>query len=236
MDGSIGKYLQVTAGSLYLNGPVGGDIEATGGQIELGPKARIEGNIRYRSSSELKRDPGAQVLGRIERLPASTAVSRGVDWALFALWTLGLMLLLVILLIVFPGFGSAIKTLERRPGVSALLGFALLVGIPVVSVILLVTFVGAPLGLFLLLTYGALLIVGYLAGGAVIGDLLLQRLRMVNADTARWRIVMAICGILILSVLGKIPFVGGLITLVALTIGAGAVGLELKQALRPVGQ
>jgi hypothetical protein len=237
VNGAVGKYLQATGGNIYINGPVGGDVEATGGQIELGPEARIEGKLRYRSRSELKQDAGAQVLGGIERLPlrgsAARAVARGFVGALFVFWTLGLMLLLAILLILFPGFGNVIGVLEARPGMSAVVGFALLVCVPVASVIFFITLIGAPLGLLSLIAYGALLIVGYLAAAAGVGDLLLKRLHVANAGTVPWRIGAAICGILIISVLGAIPALGGLIIFVALIMGMGAVGLQVNRTLRP---
>jgi cytoskeletal protein CcmA (bactofilin family) len=238
VNGSIGKYLQATGRSVYINGPVDGDVEAAGGQIELGPNARIGGKLRYRSRSELKQDAGAQVLGGIERLPlrgrAAGAVARGFAGALFVFWTLGLMLLLAILLIAFPGFGNIIGMLETRPGMSAVVGFALLVCVPVASVILFITLIGAPLGLLSLIAYGALLMVGYLAAAAVVGDLLLKRLHVANAEAVRWRIAAAICGILIISVLGAIPALGGLVVFVALIMGMGAVGLQVNRTLRPV--
>lgn len=237
VNGSIGKYLQATGGSVYINGPVNGDVEAEGGQIEIGPDARITGKLRYRSRSELKQDAGAQVQGGIERLPlrgsAAGAVARGFVGALFVFWTLGLMLLVAILLILFPGFGNVIGMLEARPGMSAIVGFALLVCIPVAAVIFFITLIGVPLGLLSLIAYGALLIVGYLAAAAVVGDLLLKRLRVASAGTIRWRIGAAIAGIFIISLLSKIPALGGLIVFAALIMGMGAVGLQMNRALRP---
>ena len=240
MNGSIGDYLQATGGSVYINGPVAGDVEAAGGQIELGPNARINGRFRYRSRSALKQDPAAQVLGGIEQLPfntrAAAGIGRGIFRVVFWFWTLGLMLLVAILLALLPGFGKIIATLEARPGMSALLGFALLVCIPVASLILLITLIGAPLGLLSMIAYFALLIVGYLAAAAVIGDLLLKRLRPANAGTVAWRIGAAICGILVISLLGSIPALGGLIVFVALIMGMGAVGLQVNRTLRPAAQ
>jgi hypothetical protein len=237
MNGSIGGYLQATGGNVYIDGPVGGDVEAAGGQIELGPNARINGKLRYRSRAALKQDPAAQVVGGIEQLPFEVRVGRGIGrafgWAFFLFWTAGLMLLAAILLVLLPGFGNVMSTLEARPGLSALVGFALLVCIPVASLILLITLIGAPLGLLSMIAYFALLIVGYLAAAAVIGDLLLKRPPVANSGTARWRIGAAICGIFVISLLGRIPALGGLIVFVALIMGMGAVGLQVNRALHP---
>jgi cytoskeletal protein CcmA (bactofilin family) len=236
VNGAIGSYLQAAGGSLYLNGPVGGDVEASARQIELGPDARISGKLRYRSNGVLKQDAGAQVLGGIEQLPfpmrKAPAVGRGIARVMFWFWTFGLMVLVAILFLL-PGFTNVIGLLETRPGASALLGFALLVCIPIASLILLITLIGAPLAFLSIAAYIALLLVGYIAAAAAIGDLLLKWLRHKTADTAGWRILAAICGIFIIALLGRIPLLGGLIVFAALIMGIGAVGLQMYRAVRP---
>lgn len=236
MNGSIGGYLQAAGGSLFINGPVGGDVEASGGEIELGPNARIAGKLRYRSRSDLKQDPGAQLLGGIERLPyrvPSAPAIGGLFRVVFWVWTLGLMLLMAIILLLLPGFGNVIAMVEARPGASALLGFVLLVCIPVASLILLITLIGAPLALLSMAFYFVLLVVGYLAAAAAVGDTILKRLRAGTVERVGWRIAAAISGIFVIAILGRIPVLGGLIGFAALIIGIGGVGLQLNRALRP---
>ena len=240
LNGSIGGYLQATGGSLYIDGPVGGDVDAAARQIELGPNARISGKLRYCSRGTLKQDAGAQVLGGIEQLPFEVgtprSVGRGIARVAFWFWTVGLMLLVAILLLLLPSFGNVMAMLESRPGTSALLGFAMLVCIPIASLILLITLIGAPLAFLSMAAYFVLLTVGYLAAAAVVGDVLLKRLRLGKAATARWRIAAAIGGIFIIALLGRIPVLGGLIVFVALIMGVGAVGLQMNRILRPAAQ
>jgi hypothetical protein len=92
------------------------------------------------------------------------------------------------------------------------------------------------LALLSIAAYFALLLVGYIAAAAAIGDLLLKWLRHKTAETAGWRIVAAICGIIIIALLGLIPFLGGLIVFVALIMGIGAVGLQMYRTVRPPAQ
>lgn len=239
VNGSIGGYLQAAGGNVFIDGPVGGDVDATGGQIELGPNARISGKLRYRSGNVLKQDSGAQVLGGIEQLPfevrTRTGVGRGIARVFFWFWTLGLMVL-VALLFLIPGFRNVIGMLEARPGMSALVGFALLVCIPIASVILLFTVIGVPLAFLSMAAYFALLMVGYVAAAAAVGDLLLKRLRRGAVETFGWRILAAICGIFVIALLGRLPVLGGLILFAALIMGIGAVGLQVRRTLQPAGQ
>jgi hypothetical protein len=239
VSGPIGGYLQAAGGSLFIDGPIGGDVEATARQIELGPNARISGKLRYRSNGTLKQDAGAQVLGGIEQLPFAVRTApgfgRGLARLAFWVWTLGLILLVAILVFLLPAFGNVIGTLEARPGMSALLGFVLLVCIPAASLILLITLIGAPLALLSMAAYFALLLVGYLAAAAALGDLLLKKLRHGTVMTAGWRVIAAICGIFIIALLGRIPVLGGLIAFVVLIMGIGAVGLQVNRTVRPAG-
>jgi hypothetical protein len=63
--------------------------------------------------------------------------------------------------------------------------------------------------------------------------MLLKRLRRGTVERAGWRIAAAVCGILVIAILGRIPFLGSLIVFGALIIGMGAVGLQMGRTLRP---
>jgi cytoskeletal protein CcmA (bactofilin family) len=237
VNGSIAGYLQAMTGNLYIDGPISGDVEAYVGQLELGPNTRINGRLRYVSNQELRRDPAAQVLGGIVRQPPPEGMAGpGLRWAraVFWVWTLGLMLMVTILVPALPGFfAGAGQVLYSRPGLSALLGFALLLLTPVASVFLLATLVGAPLGFLSLAAYLILIMVGYAAAGAALGDWLLKRLQPERAATLGRQIGAAVGGIFLVTLIGQVPILGGLAVLAALLMGMGAVALHLKQASRP---
>lgn len=241
VSGPIQGYLQAAAGTLYIDSPVSGDVDVAARQVELGPNARIGGKLRYRSRAMLKSDSAAQVLGGIEQvapLESQTApVGRRLlrlAFGIWILWILGLMVVITMLIFVVPVFLSgAIDTLESRPGTSALLGFAMLVCVPVASIILLVTLIGAPLGLLFMAVYGILLLVGYLVAGAAVGDWLLKRFRHAGPGAKGSRILAAVIGILVITVVGAIPLLGGLLSFAALLMGIGAVVLAAKHNLEP---
>src|SRR5581483_4295498 len=149
--GHIDGYLQVSSGYVYINGPVGGNVRASAGEVELGPQARISGTLRYAANRELKRDPAAQVQGGIQRtaqtVPWETA-KRVTAFAVAAwwIWMIGLLILAAVLVAALPGFfASLTQTLRERLPLSVLLGFVVLVCVPVAVLLLLVTMIGAPL-------------------------------------------------------------------------------------------
>ena len=87
--------------------------------------------------------------------------------------------------------------------------------LPVVAVLLLVTVVGIPLGLFLLLALAFIYSVGYVIGALALGRL------VVKAPTSRYVAFLAGWGAL--RVLALIPFLGGVAWLVATVVGLGTL-------------
>jgi hypothetical protein len=109
----------------------------------------------------------------------------------------------------------------------------MLICIPVVSVIWLVTLIGIPLGLLSIAAYLALLMLGYVAAAAALGDWLLKRLQPGHVGVVRWRIAAAIGGIFLLALLGQVPLLGGLVALAAMLLGVGALGLQMQRTAQP---
>lgn len=240
--GRVGGHVQSAGGRLLIDGPVSGDVFATSGQVELGPNARIGGKLRYRSSEDLRQDPQAQVGGGIEKLlpalgarGASAPLVRdhpprrgvgGIGWV----WTVGLIVLAAVLLAALPRlYAGVARTLREQPGLSLLLGFVLLVCAPVAAVLLFITLIGIPLGLFLLATYLALLPLAYVSAGIGLGDWALQRWQPARGDLLGWRIAAAAAALVALALLGSLPWLGGLVAFATLLAGLGALMLQLRR-------
>jgi hypothetical protein len=229
----------VAGGRLWIDGAVGGDVSATAGQVELGPNARIAGTLRYRSRDTLRQDPAAQVAGGVEPLfsranaaasaPVAApvrAAGHGIGW----FWTAGLVLLAALLLATLPGFcGRVAQSLREHVGLSLLLGFIWLVCVPVAALLLLVTLIGIPLALLAVALYFALLPVGYVSAAIGTGDWVLQTWRSANAGRLGWRIGAAAVVLVLLALLGSVPWLGSVLACAALLAGLGALLLQLRR-------
>jgi hypothetical protein len=227
--GGVKGYLQVAGGRIYIDGPVGGDVEASGREVVLGPNARLAAALRYRSPDAVERDPRAVVGGGIERLarhrPAVPArkVHRVGRW----IWTVGLMILAVILVAAVPAFCEHVsRRVRERFLLSVLLAFAAIVCVPVAAIGLLATGVGAPLGILAALAYPGLLLIGYVCAGIALGDTILRRTSPIHAMAKRWRVAFAALGVLAISLIGWIPWVGGFVAAVALLVGVGSFAFQ----------
>jgi hypothetical protein len=231
--GPVAGNVQVAAGDVLIDGPISGDVRIAAGSLELGPNARIAGKLIHRGVEKIRRDPAAQVGGGIERGPSVRV--RGAErhrsgsgiggW----LWSLGLVALAGFIAGVFPvGSRNIGERLRNDPGIGLLLGFIALVCIPIAAIILVVTIIGIPLALAVLLLYFVMLIVGYAAVGVMVGDAALARLRSQDAARAGWRVGAAMAAMLALALLTRIPFIGALVTFVALLAGLGAIALAIR--------
>lgn len=232
VHGEVKGYVQAAGGNVYINGAVGGDVVAAGSQVELGPHARIAGELRYASPEELRRDPAAQVAGGIQRMQVD--IGRQREYKEFRvsgwIWTAGLMVLAAVLVVAAPTFTARVAdTLQTRIGWSLLIGFIALVCVPVAIVVLLVTIIGIPVALLTLVLYLALLLAGYVVTGIGLGDWVLKRWRGATVSTG-WRAVAAILAVLVIALLGRLPFIGGLIVFAVLLVGLGALVMQLRPA------
>jgi hypothetical protein len=66
VKGPIGGRLQIGGDDVLIDSAIGGDVDASGTHLQLGPNARISGRLRYSSAAELVRDPASEVQGSIE--------------------------------------------------------------------------------------------------------------------------------------------------------------------------
>lgn len=245
LRGTVKGAVSASGGRVTIDGAVDGDVESNAGTLRLGPNARIGGKLRYRSGAELASDPAAQVAGGIERqmLPgqdraASASADRparevhrerarwsGPGW----FWSLGLMVLAAVLVAALPGLSRRVAEAWRtRFGWSLLWGFIALVCIPAAVLILLISIIGIPIALLAALLYGALLIVGYAASGIALGLWGLARWRAEMQERTGWRIGSVVLAALALALLGSVPFVGGLVGLIAVIAGIGAIAQLLR--------
>lgn len=240
IEGRINGYLHAGGGSIVINGPVDGDVVSTAGSLALGPNARIGGKLRYASRDALRQHPAAQALGGIEVMPFEVTATDGrsqqrtlgsAGW----LWTIGLVLIAAALSLALPEASRRVaETLLDRPVLSLLLGFVALVCIPAAALVLLITVIGIPLALLALLLYLALLLVGYISAGIGAGHWALRRFSPTHSAHQAWRIGAAASGMLAIALLGRLPWLGGLIVFAALIAGIGALTLQLRRRPQPV--
>jgi hypothetical protein len=215
-------------GNVLINGRVHGNVVAfSKNAVRLGPRARIGGDLIYRGAKPARAD--AAVAGKVEKVNVEKLsdpvgfIGVVVVWLATSISTLIFGLLLLLLapraadaayLVAGSGTGPAIGW-----------GFGLLIGLPILAVLALITLVGIPFGIALLLALFAIYALGYTTSAWLLGR------RLVGPPGRR--VLAFLAGWGILRVLAIIPVLGGLVWLAATVFGLGVLLVAAWRARTP---
>ena len=231
--GRMGQYLQVAAGRAYLDGRVEGDVEVAGGELSVGPDAVINGSLTFRGPKPPQVAEGAQVRGGVRHIEKDQHAAKAVVGLFALLWLGGWLVVAWIALALWPGFARTVsETARQRLGPSLVTGLVLFFGMPILLVMLAASLLGLPLALLLLGVYLVLVPLGYIAGAGAIGDAFLPRIRRGAEIATRHRVYMLIGVLIALTVLGRVPFLGGLLCFAVLLAGMGSLALVVFASYR----
>jgi hypothetical protein len=132
-------------------------------------------------------------------------------------------------LVLFPGFFQASTQAVGSGWRSLGLGSAVLAGAPVAMILMAITLVGLPASLMLLAVYLVAIYLAKIWVAAFLGHMLLKPTTATKGD---WLLGLLV-GLLVLTVVGFIPYLGGLVRLGVVCLGLGAFAWQLYRASRP---
>ena len=230
IDGHATGDVVAVSGPVRIRGRVDGDVAAVSDRAFLAPTARVGGDLRYGDERPVVAQ-GARVSGSIkDENWADTLSSPGWGLAGPLVWwlavTVSTLLVGVLSLLLAPRMLAAAER-SARGHLGAAVGWGVLVAIalPIVAVLALVTLVGIPFGVALLLALVPVMLVAYVASAWILGR------RMLKEGVSPWLTLLAGWGVL--RVLALIPVAGFLVGLVATVIGLGSLVVALWRARGP---
>jgi hypothetical protein len=222
----------VVDGSANLQGAHIDSLVAIRSPVTLGPGTMVT-NVRTVDSS-VSQDPTATVSGSVRDATTDLAAFGLAVATGFFLLFVGLVIAVILGALLVAALAArqvrAAETLiSREPVKTFVIGLVSVFVIPIVAVLALVTVIGLPVGLAILLGLWPLAaFVGYVVTGIWIGDWLLHR---AVGDPARRPYAEATIGVLILAILSAIPVLG-VVSAIASLFGFGAVLLLVWRTLR----
>ena len=225
--GRVRGDLVVVSGRLRISGTVDGDVVAVADRATLAPGARVGGDLVYGDERPVV-PRGATVAGDVDRVSVGEITDPVGFIGAAAVWiavslsalVLGLALLWLAPRALEAAFAAASTSLGPTIGWGLLLFF----GLPILGVIALVTLVGIPLGVALLLALLPLYAIGYTTSAWLLGR------RLVGPP--RGRVLAFLAGLVILRVLAIIPIVGGIVWFAATVVGLGSLLVATWRARR----
>ncbi len=234
IEGQVNRSVTMFAGNADVSGSIGRELTMAGDSLTLANTARVGGNLSAHVD-QLKNvhiADGATIVGKrdIQVRVRKSRFTRPGFYFFQAVWLAGAMLVGWLGLVLFPGFFRG-STLAVASGWRSLgLGVAVLAAVPVAIVVIAITLVGLPVSLMLLALYLAALYLAKVWVGAFLGRILLKPAGATKGD---WLLGLLL-GLLILTIAGFIPYLGGLIHIGVACLGLGAFAWQLYWASRPL--
>ena len=223
IDGTVRESVVVFNGDAEVTGTVEDDVWVFNGDLVIRSGAEVGGDLVTRSTPEV--EDGATVRGDRSDVMVRWDVDfvdfagRVAWWVAYSVSTLVLGLLL---LAFAPALAPTIGDVVRfRLGASIGWGLGLFFLLPIAAVLLLVTLVGIPLGLYTLLALALIYTVGYVVALIGVGGLLLR------SNPSRY--LTFLVGWLVLRLLALIPVAGGLLWFAASVWGLGLLAVAIRR-------
>lgn len=240
IDANVGGDLTAGAGSIKCRGNISGDAFLSAGQVDLAaviggtatlngvvnvqPETVINGNLYYSSQTELHIADGAIIKGeQIIQVPEEEKF----NWAGYVfnkLWFFVALFLIGLFLFVFnkTGYRQVVTDLVQKPFKDLLFGLCVFVIMPIFALVLIVTIVGLPLGIILLLAYLILLLLTLVLSATFLGERIL--ILLTKKKTGVIHLLLALLlGSFIFVLLTCIPYVAWLFYLLAFFLGMGVL-------------
>ena len=230
LEGRVSRDLLGFIGRATLNGYVGGSARLQSGRLSIGPSAEIVGKASYTGDHQPEVSPQAKLSSPLEvkiKKHRPDYASARFYWRQ-ALRYGGAFVFGLLLLFLLPGFFTDVVRSSHRYGISLGIGaIALVAGLIMLIVGIILLVIGVPAGLaatflYVPAIYAAQTFVGAWLGGKLLGP-------SASTEAVIGRLAL---GLLIIRVLGLIPYLGGFVWLAVILWGLGALILAIYKRTR----
>jgi len=233
LEGNVNRSVTVYVGNADVSGSIGRDLNMTGDSLTLANTCRIGGSLsaRVRDLKKVHIADGATIVGArdVQVRVRRSRFARPSFYFHQALWIAAAVLVGWLCLVLLPSFFVSSVQAVGSGWRSLGLGLAVLAGVPVAMIILAITLVGLPLSLLALELYLAGIYLAKIWVGTFLGRALLKRTAPTTAD---WMLELFV-GVLIITVVGFVPYLGGLVRFAVVLLGMGAFVFQLYRVTRP---
>lgn len=207
IDGTIAGAARIEASEVNGSGDILADSSITAESIVLG-------NLSDPSLVHV------QASDRYNRLNISNDHKRDMMWWIAKFFFSAAVGSILILL--FPrSFQNGARVLNKRPFLVAWRGLVILCVTPVAALLLCFTLIGIPFALVGMLMYALMILIAHMWTGYWIGNKLLHDTHVHNERLNT--ILLFVVGLFMISAASQAPFIGMLVSIVAVIIGIGAL-------------
>lgn len=231
--GPIEKGMTIAGGDVSVGNTIGGDIMAGVGNLSFLSGSKVNGNVTYWSDNKVSVQDGATIAGRLtQTIPpretkTTNAAAKGFLGFLVFLRvtdTIALLAIGLILLALLPiYFANSHEYIKTHFWGTMLVGLIGVIVTPVVIFLLMLTIIGIPLALFLMVLYIFVLWFVRIFPILLLGQFTLSKFG--NNKNLYWAYIV---GLIIYSVLCVIPIIASITFLVTVLSGYGTLIMQKK--------
>ena len=229
--GNFGGLLDISAGELKFAGYVEGDAIMDASDLTIQPDSSIKGNLEYSTSKKIIIPAG--IVGE-EIIPERTtehedafdgeSILKGIAFIGKIAYYMFLFALGAISILVFPSKTEEIvKDIQEQPFKNIAVGLLILMSTIIVSLVLMITIIGIPIAIFLLLLLAIVLMIAKIYTAMWLGEV---TFRKVGFNYNQWSVLAA--GLFLILVLTELPFIGGIVSLLVTLVAMGSMYFALK--------
>ena len=233
-DGGMGRDLLAFGGRANVRGSVARNASAWTHRLRVEAPARIGGDLTAHAErkDDVVVDPQVTVTGKTQTLLSArrhgSRYARPSFYVWRVVWLAAAFVTGLLAHRLFPslfagrlgGGGTILKWMA--------IGFVVLVAAPAAAALVGITMVGLPLALVALGLWATALYLASILVGALLGRMLLDR----GPGGAPPFALLLITGLLAVTVVGNLPYVGGLVRFFILLLGLGTGALQVAQLWR----
>lgn len=218
INGSVARDTEVISETFYANASLGRQLEVRATKVTLGDKAAIGRDFIYTSTSDATMAETAQVVGKTEHLkpalsdaPTQRSYVGSMIIAFVSFVILGAALLLAAPRVLRATTGA----MHTSPLLTLGAGFAGLVLPPFIAGLSLLSIVGTPLGVLVLLGWAISILLSLVITGQTLGQAVIKK--------TKWHpIITLTLGLAAIFAIGLLPYIGPFVLLMAIIWGIGA--------------
>lgn len=227
LEGAVSGDVRVAAGEVVLDGEVGGDVRVESGSLRVGPRARIDGEVRFRLDEEAAPAVSAEAVVGGGLVALEPRADGGNSSGFFAFRLLAFVLLAAVVAAIVPGtLIAATQEMRDRPAAALGLGLLWVILVPVAVIVSAVTVIGIPLAVIVTTLYGLSLYLAPVIPALWVGD---EIFRAREPSDRRSALLLVMTGGAVLAFAILLPWIGPLARVLATCAGLGAVVLVIER-------